>query len=99
MEKEIKKQIKKLFTETKEFERERKRCCNGLIKGFSDNIGILTLANDFAIRDRLFTITVLLKILLNNKNLHDVHLGDLGKKHIYLSYFDGEILKGIKYKV
>lgn len=103
MEAKMKKEIKILFKEIKKIEEDRKNVVKGIMKGRGDRIVRHILSQEFDIRMRLATLTTLLKILLNLDGMLDVHLCDLGKRHIQIGYFKDAncygIVKGLKYKV
>lgn len=102
MEDRIKKQIKVLFDEIKKLKKDRKKRCVSLYKCNGD-FGVALLFYDFEINKRLYLMTELLKILLNNEKIWDIKIEDLGKKKIYLTWHqkkDGDIrLNGIDYRV
>lgn len=103
MEEKIREEIKTLFKEIKKIEESRKNIIKGIMKERGDRVVRHILSEEFDIRMRLATLTALLKVLLNLDGMLDVHLSDLGKRHIYIGYFKdancyGRV-KGLKYKV
>lgn len=103
MENRIKNQIKVLFDEIKKLKKDRKKRCDFLHKSNSGEFGMSLLFYDFEINKRLYLMTNLLKMLLNNEKIWDIKIEDLGKKKIYLTWHikkDGDIrLNGIDYRV
>lgn len=103
MENRIKNQIKVSFEEIKKLKKERKSRYDFLHKSKSGEFGMSLLFYDFEINKRLYSITSLLKILLNNEKIWDVKIEDLGTKKIYLTWHDkkGDAIRlnGMDYRV